>query len=320
MAELDVKDKKILFELDMDARMPLSILAKRVGLSREVVFYRIKQLEKKGIIEGYYTAIDITKLGYIYCRLFLKYRMMRQEDENQLLKYCQKTKNIRWVALGEGRWDITIVIIAKDLYEIEKTYDDLTSLFGRFFQNPYTTIAFRIHHFKHNYLYDTSDETDLILGENKLVKFDNLDTLLLNELSNNARLTINDLAKELKITPKTVSYRLKNLLKNKIILGFRTKLNTRLLGYDHYKVFLTLQNFNAQNEKTLYTYLLLHPGVIYITKPMGMHNLEFEIMVTGTNALHEFIREFKVKFADIIVDYDTMLNYAEPLLQYIPKA
>lgn len=52
MLKLNLKDRKILSILDMNARTPLSQIAKQVGLSREVVHYRIQQLEKKGAIEG----------------------------------------------------------------------------------------------------------------------------------------------------------------------------------------------------------------------------------------------------------------------------
>ena len=51
---------------------------------------------------------------------------------------------------------------------------------------------------------------------------------------------------------------------------------------------------------------------------MGMHNLEFEIMVKSTNELREFVRDIRIQFADIITDYDTMLNYDEPMLTYFP--
>ncbi|MBI2139181.1 AsnC family transcriptional regulator, partial [Candidatus Woesearchaeota archaeon] len=39
--ELDVKDKKILAELSLNARQPTSAIAKKVRLSREGVEYRI---------------------------------------------------------------------------------------------------------------------------------------------------------------------------------------------------------------------------------------------------------------------------------------
>ncbi|MBI2143762.1 AsnC family transcriptional regulator, partial [Candidatus Woesearchaeota archaeon] len=65
---MDAKDRKILSELDMDARQPLSAIAKKVGLSREVVNYRIRQLERRNIVKGYYTVLDTAKLGLMYCR------------------------------------------------------------------------------------------------------------------------------------------------------------------------------------------------------------------------------------------------------------
>ena len=43
-AKLDLKDRKILRELDMNARIPMNELAKKVGLSRQVVQYRIQRM------------------------------------------------------------------------------------------------------------------------------------------------------------------------------------------------------------------------------------------------------------------------------------
>ena len=45
--KLDLKDKKILFELDKNSRIPLSKLAKKIRLSKEVVFHRLNNLIKK---------------------------------------------------------------------------------------------------------------------------------------------------------------------------------------------------------------------------------------------------------------------------------
>ena len=47
---LDLKDRKILYELDSNSRQPLSQIAKKVGLSKEVVNYRIRRLEDQKII------------------------------------------------------------------------------------------------------------------------------------------------------------------------------------------------------------------------------------------------------------------------------
>ena len=53
MADLDLKDRKILYELDFNARQTDSEIAKKVKLSREVVNYRISRLQKNGIIRNF---------------------------------------------------------------------------------------------------------------------------------------------------------------------------------------------------------------------------------------------------------------------------
>jgi Lrp/AsnC family leucine-responsive transcriptional regulator len=58
MIKLDLKDRKILYELDLDARQPLTRIGKKVGLSKDVVSYRMKKLQDEGIIKNYYTVID----------------------------------------------------------------------------------------------------------------------------------------------------------------------------------------------------------------------------------------------------------------------
>ena len=91
MAEiLNKKDRKILYQLDLDSRQSLNQIGKKVRLSREVVQYRIKQLEKKGIIKGYRTLIDTSKLGYINCRLFIKFQKDTPQGEQKIINYYRK--------------------------------------------------------------------------------------------------------------------------------------------------------------------------------------------------------------------------------------
>ncbi|MBU4308384.1 MAG: winged helix-turn-helix transcriptional regulator, partial [Nanoarchaeota archaeon] len=47
---MDKKDERILLELISNSRIPINQLAKKVGLSREVVNYRLKNLAKQKII------------------------------------------------------------------------------------------------------------------------------------------------------------------------------------------------------------------------------------------------------------------------------
>ena len=72
-------DKKILYHLDIDARINYSELAKKVKTTKQVVRYRIQRLEKLEVIKNYYAIIDYSKLGLTKYRINLKLRTSLQK-------------------------------------------------------------------------------------------------------------------------------------------------------------------------------------------------------------------------------------------------
>ncbi|MFT0860141.1 Lrp/AsnC family transcriptional regulator [Ancylobacter sp. G4_0304] len=61
--DLDHRDLDILEALQQDARMPLSELGRRIGLSQPAVSERVKRLEERGVIEGYGARINLAAVG-----------------------------------------------------------------------------------------------------------------------------------------------------------------------------------------------------------------------------------------------------------------
>ena len=83
--KLDIKDRKILYELDINARQSFSEISKKVRLSKEVVNYRIKRLEKLGIVKGYYALINISRLGYMCNRFLIKLKNATPKKEQEII-------------------------------------------------------------------------------------------------------------------------------------------------------------------------------------------------------------------------------------------
>ena len=48
---LDAKERAILFELDADGMQPASRIAKKVRLSKQLVSYKIRNLQKDGVLK-----------------------------------------------------------------------------------------------------------------------------------------------------------------------------------------------------------------------------------------------------------------------------
>jgi Lrp/AsnC family transcriptional regulator for asnA, asnC and gidA len=61
--KMDEIDIKILTELMVDAQMPFSQIAKKIGLSHQTIGKRYERMKKEGIIKGCSVLVDGNKLG-----------------------------------------------------------------------------------------------------------------------------------------------------------------------------------------------------------------------------------------------------------------
>jgi len=70
-AQLDDIDVEILKILQTDCRVTLDQMSKMLNVPKSTLHYRIKRLEKQGVIEGYYAKINPAKLGKEYITVTL---------------------------------------------------------------------------------------------------------------------------------------------------------------------------------------------------------------------------------------------------------
>ncbi|MBI4451825.1 Lrp/AsnC family transcriptional regulator [Candidatus Woesearchaeota archaeon] len=317
--ELDLKGRKILSELSLNGRASVASIAKKVGLSKQVVKYRLENLEKNKVIEGYYAILNINKLGYLYNRVFFKFQNVNPEKENEIIKICSSHKKIGWVAQIDGDWDFGFVVWAKDTIEFEEVLDEILNKFGEFFEDKFISVSTRIYHFKYKFFLDSKDSTELVLGGKiKEPEIDELDYNILGILTKNARKSLLEIGEELKIHPKVVKYRINSLINKKIILGFNIKLNHKLLGYTHQKVFLNLTNISKENISKLIFYIKSLNNSIYITKAVGVADIEFELLVRSNEELHNVMRDLRYNFSNLIKNYSSFIIYYEPYINYLP--
>lgn len=105
-------EQKILMCLSMNARIPISKVAKIVGISEQAAHYKIKRLEEKFGI-NYILEINIKKLGYMPWLIFGKFEEKGPSSEELKLLF-EKEPSIQFVALMKGEYDLLIYILGKD--------------------------------------------------------------------------------------------------------------------------------------------------------------------------------------------------------------
>jgi Lrp/AsnC family transcriptional regulator, leucine-responsive regulatory protein len=129
--KLDEKDKKIIRELQTNARQSISTIAKKTKLPRDVVKYRIKKLEENRVIRHYKAVIDPKVLGFnFYVYVGFTLLNLAPEEEKAFISFLSSNKNITYVAKNSGKWDFSIGICAHDYTEFDEVLHEIRKKFG----------------------------------------------------------------------------------------------------------------------------------------------------------------------------------------------
>jgi Lrp/AsnC family leucine-responsive transcriptional regulator len=321
MYNLDLKDRKILYELDANSRQSYHKIAKKIGLSKDSIIYRVNKLQKEGIIKQFHTVLDVGKLGYISFRLYLKFQNTNPKKEQEIIEFLKKEKIITWIVSIDGRYDLGMWILTKSIKEMNNLWNSLLKKYNNYIEKRDLTIFTKVSYFPRSYLLDKKQnlEEDIFITEPYEIKLDDKDLKILKLLSSNSRISVLEISKKLKITTKTTIARIRQLEKKKIIIGYRTMFNLEKLGYQYFKIHLNVHDMSNELEKKFRTYIKQHPNIIYDNEVLGGDDFEIEIQVKSLNDLRLIIEDMKSKFSDIIKNYNYMLFYKEHKFLFFPS-
>jgi DNA-binding Lrp family transcriptional regulator len=306
MENLDLKDRKILYHLDLDSRQSFAQIGKKVGLSKEVVKYRVGRMEEQKLITGYWTTIDSYRFGYQVYRYYLILQNASLEIKNQMINHIVHYKNTWVVSLLTGPYDMNPIIWVKSIPEFYRFWDDFNQKYGDYIAEKIFSLYLQADVYPLSYLlfpeYDKSDRDKYLQtvgGEP--IKIDKIDYDILNELAENARISLIELSKKLHCSSQSVDYRIKNLMRKGIIQGFHVGIDTAKIGFHEFKVDIWLKDL--PKRKQIWNYIKYNPYVTFINTSAGYADLEIEFTVEDTDKLHEIMEEVYSQFPGAIRKY-----------------
>jgi DNA-binding Lrp family transcriptional regulator len=317
---MDLIDKKILCELDINCRTPLSKMAKKLRIGRNVLDYRIKKLENEKIITNYICSINLGKLGYKSYKIYCKLRSQDSSKEKEFIEFLTSEKRIIHVLKTEGSFDYAFVIATQNIKELDSFLTEIKTKFRETLSDYIVSIVVSSKIFKLN---------KLLLGEKQEIKFerysedhkevelDEKDKEILRVLSQNANISLINLAEKTKYTLDVVKYRLKNLAE-KLVSSFRVIADMNKMGYFHYVVMLKVRNASLKEEEDLISWCANKKNVLYFTKRISTFDYEINAAITDINDLNSFLGEIKSKFGNIVDSQELILNSQLIKLNYLP--
>jgi len=318
-AKLDVKDKKILSILSANSRIPLTQLAKKVGLSRDAVNYRIKNYEKNGIIQGYRTLVDMSKFGYKANHLFIRLNNPSREIEKRILNKIIKYPFVRAVIKFSGNYDFEIAFITKDIEDLDDILTKIITACSGFLQDyELLTISktFVAETFPPNFS-EYKIQKDFKKTLNK--KMDKKDIEILKVIGEEATTPLCEIATEVKLSADAVAYRIKNMINTGVIIKFIPIINYASLGYNLHAVLLSIIGLDKEKEKILINFLSSDKNILWAVKTIGRYNVLIYLLVKNIEDLQETMLNLRSLFPKQINHYETLIAYEEYKYIYFPK-
>lgn len=316
--KLDKKDLQLLYELDVNARRSYQQLGKRVRLNKNSVNYRITRLMKDKIILGFYTEVDMYKIGFTLYRLFLRLQNLTTETEMELIAYFVVHQHVGWVFSVEGKFDIAVGVYFKNNQEFKEFETKVIDKFSSIIEDKLVSIFTRMHQFKKSFLIDNAHHENnyTTLGNTNNIPIDRIDQKILNAIVSNSRLSSLEIGNKIGVKPNIIAYRIKKLIESKIILGFRVMLNFDLLGIEWYKLHIKTKNMDANCRKKMYIYFSQNPYLAYLNETIGGFDIEPEFYAFENKQIREFIERLRKKFPENIKDFE-LLHYFKTHKQFM---
>ncbi len=322
MDKIDNLDLKLLQELEDNARQSLSEIAKKLRSSEQVISYRINSLEKKEIIGGYYTILDLTKLGYTNYRTLIRLTNLNDKKYKEIIKYLIQHPNVLWLVDCGGRWDLLVNFTAQGIMKYETMLKEFRRRFPNQIQNYDILTTVQVIYFGRDYLNNKIRDKMRYpsFGKNNydIINLDKTDLEILNFLSENAKMSSVEIADKIRVSPNTIILRIKALIKQGVIQGFKPLIHLENIGYSGYKALIKFQNITEEKEKEIIDYLKEDINVAGIINLVGLWDFEFEFEVKDKEQMLEITRKFRDKFSSIIKEFEVIPLFHEYKYNFFP--
>jgi DNA-binding Lrp family transcriptional regulator len=307
MEKLDVKDRKILYELDIDSRQSFSQLGKKVGLHKDVVAYRVKKLQEKGIIKNFYLDISGYKLGYYKIKFYYNFQFITPEIKQDIIEYLVKSPYTDVVHSAEGQYDLVVICEVENIPNFYNIWSSVINKYRDFFSNQIFCIHNKLIEYKRIFLLDEKfdkKEDRIIFVESssdEKVDIDSLDKKILELLAPNSRIKTVDIAEKLHSTVNTINSRINTLVKTGVIQRYTINIDWPKIGYQWFKADVVLKDLEKRQK--IVEYIENNPNLLHRIASLGYVDLELTFALNNANQLHQIMENLALKFPDSIKNY-----------------
>ncbi|MBW2975164.1 AsnC family transcriptional regulator [Candidatus Woesearchaeota archaeon] len=317
MIKLDSYDKRILYELDVNARSSASEIAKKIKLAKETVNYRIKRVTKEGLVKKFYTVFNPSLVGCTSFYIYLKFHKLTSNIEKNIVEYFMDDRRCRKIRVLEGKYSISFLTIHRNITLLQNFIRSFLDKFGEYVIAKDIHILTKTHKLNQQFLLSGNTvKNSFSEVEDKRYSLDKIDIKIIEQLSANARIRLADLARAIDVDHKIIRYRIRKLEQKGIIVAYTTNLNLEQLKREFIQIDICLKN--PSTVSSIIEFFDKTNNCLFAYELLGVYDVSIEVYFDSDDKLMETLDQFKKRFIEDYLYYDISHIYKEYMLDWYP--
>lgn len=214
--KISEKEEKILGAIQLDADLSIQSIRKLTGFRESTIHYCLNSLIDRNVIRRY-VALDTAKLGYLEVAIACSLSFPENSDESWREGVVALSEVLFLWRIG-GAYSYYLGVLVR-------SPDELAALYEKLFKGARIIskkVSFRSHFrfYGRRYLKQRGNIDFIERGRSgKAIVLDDLDHKLLTLLGKGGELTKTSIARRLGIPLTTLSYRIKRLIRENVVVG-----------------------------------------------------------------------------------------------------
>lgn len=270
MPQLSPRAQQIIPQLQLDARCPLTVVAKRLKMKVHTVRYEIQRLIENRIIYPY-MLINPAALGQHEVDLFCTLADRRQGDLSKLIKALERAPGLFVLNLTGGQYQLGFELVVTRLEAVTTFLEQLSSRYGlRLAEKSIATcLTWTLYYRKYLSKIRPLISEFVVSATDQRVELGALDRNILLALGANPLASMRDLAKTIGSPESTVTTHVRALQSSGVIIGFGLSIDAADINMHSYRFIISLRDFSASIRQKLYLFCRDHPHVLSISESLG---------------------------------------------------
>ncbi len=319
---IDIRDKKLIYYLSLNARTSYSALAKQLNLSKNAVKYRAERLRRLGIIQKYACVVNIGAIKAETFDMMLRFNEDIYATED-ILGFFKKNDAVTWLVTLSGEWDMLVEFVFKDILHFKSIISGTLSHFGQRLDSYKVFLPrdiLRVEHLISDF-YQELNMKSIPRDHRTQEKYDldKVDREILSVLNEDSTLRLLDIAKKLDLTIDIVRYRIRKLSENKIIIKFFPEISLQKLGYTEYLFVIKLRNASDGRIEELKNYIRENDNVTYAFLDSLTYSIICVCAFKTMQQMDEFSRPMRRLFGEVIELLQYSIISGQVLFNLFPK-